>query len=280
MSYAATNGGAAINHIGGIMRRSALRVAGLLALGGLWFIPGVASASVYTDASGDNYGGPEVDINSVVITNDASNIYFTINLNPSASIGPSANHYANYEFGFQMGGGAGGQTLINGTFGTGNPAAGNPYGNAVGISTGENYFIGSFLAGPTYSGGAQLYSYNSVAGWNQVDATMPVNQVNTVTPSLSFSFPLSDLGLVGGSSFNFDVWTSFGSPQAAYDALDNVGTGSPNAPYNSGTTYDSATATGSTFASTIYTVTVPEPTTLGLLCLSGLALSIRRRSVK
>jgi hypothetical protein len=259
------------------MQRSGLRLAGLVALGSLWFIPGAANASVYNDASGDNYGGPEVDITSVSITNDASNIYLTVNLNPSASIGPSANHYANYEFGFQMGGGAGGQTQINGTYGTGNPAAGNPYGNAVGISTGENYFIGSFLAGSGYNGGAQLYSYNSGTGWNQVDATMPVNQVNTGSPSLSFAFPLSDLGLVGGSTFNFDVWTSFGSPQAAYDALDNVGTGSPNAPYNSGTTYDSATATGSTFASTTYTVTVPEPATLALLGLGSVALLVRRR---
>jgi len=252
----------------------------MLALGGLCSIPRLASATIYTDPLGDNYGGPEVDIASVNIFSDASNIYFTMNLNPAASIGPSANHYANYEFGFQMGSGAGGQTAINGTFGTGNPAAGNPYGNAVGISTGENFFIGAFLAGTSYSGGAQLYSYNSVAGWNQVDSTMPVTQVNTGSPSLSFAFPLADLGLSIGNTFKFDAWTSFGSPQAAYDALDNVGTGSANPPYNSGTTYDSATANGSTFASTSFTVTVPEPATLGLLCISGVALCARRRSVK
>jgi hypothetical protein len=258
------------------MRRSVARLTGFLALAaGLAFIPGVASATLYTDPLADNYGGPEVDINSVSVTNDASNIYFQINLNPAASIGPSANRYGNYEIGIQSG--PGGQTLINGTFGTA-PADGNPYGNAVGISTGENYFIGAFLAGTSFSGGAQLYSFNSGTGWSQVGSNATLNQTNTVTPELDFAFPLSALGLSGGSSFNFDVWTTFGSPQAAYDALDNVGTGSANAPYNAGTTYDSATATGSTFGSTSYTVTVPEPASLGLLCLSGLALGARRRS--
>src|SRR5208282_4128715 len=124
--------------------------------------------TTYTDATGDNYGGPEVDISSVVINNDANNITFQINLNPAANIGPTANYFANYEIGIQVNGGAGGQTAINGTYGTGNPAAGNPYGNAVGISSGENFFIGSFLGGPSYSGGAQLYSYSTVAGWAQI----------------------------------------------------------------------------------------------------------------
>src|ERR1035441_7925529 len=153
-----------------------------------------ASASVYTDATGDNYGGPEVDLASVVITNDASNITFQINMNPGADIG--TNHYGNYEMGIQVGGGAGGQTAINGTFGTGNPAAGNPYGNSVGISTGENLFIGSFLGNPgVYAGGAQLYSYSSVGGWSQVGSTAPSTEVYTGSPSSTFTFPLSALGL-------------------------------------------------------------------------------------
>jgi hypothetical protein len=37
-----------------------------------------ASAGIYTDATGDNNGGPEVDIASVEIVNDATNISFKI----------------------------------------------------------------------------------------------------------------------------------------------------------------------------------------------------------
>src|SRR5271154_7208966 len=140
-------------------KRSQIYVLSALATGFSLASASLATATVYTDAVGDNYGGPEVDIINVAVTNDASNITFQVNLNTSASIGPSANHYANYEVGIQENGGAGGQTLINGTYGTA-PGDGNPYGNAVGISTGENYFIGSFLDGSSYSGGAQLYSFD------------------------------------------------------------------------------------------------------------------------
>lgn len=257
------------------MSKPGFSVRALLALGSGLFLTAAASAETYTDALGDNYGGPEVDIASVVITNDASNIYFQINMNPAANL--ATNYYANYEIGFQMNGGAGGQTAINGTYGTGNPAAGNPYGNSVGISTGENYFIGSYLAGPTYSGGAQLYGYSATAGWNQIDSTMPATIVPTGAPSTSFAFPLGDLGLVNGSSFNFDVWTSFGSPQGAYDALSQSVLPPGAAPYSGGS-YDAATAPGSTFASQVYTVSVPEPASAAtILSLGTLALTKRRR---
>jgi hypothetical protein len=253
--------------------RNAIRSVLFLGAGLAFSLP--ASATTYTDALGDNYGGPEVDLASVSITNDATNIYFQINMNPAANL--VTNYFANYEIGFQMAGGAGGQTAINGTFGTGNGAAGNPYGNAVGISTGENFFIGSFLAGPTYSGGAQLYAYQGAGpGWQQVGATALATVTN---PSTSFAFPLSSLGLSPGSSFNFDVWTSFGSPQGAYDALDNS-TGTPDAggaPYSGGI-YDSATASGSTFSTTVYTVTaVPEPASFALCMLAALAVGRRSR---
>jgi PEP-CTERM motif len=237
-------------------------------------------AATYTDASGDTYGGPETDISSVAINNDANNITFQINLNPSANL--TANYFANYEVGIQMNGGVGGQTAINGTYGTGNPAAGNPYGNAVGISTGENFFIGSFLAGPSYSGGAQLYSYSSVSGWTQIGSTVTTVEVPTGAPSTSFTFSLASLGLTAGSSFNFDVWTTFGSPQGAYDALDNPNLPPGTAPYSGGS-YDSATAAGSLFSSTSFTVqAAPEPGTCALLGLGALGMMkcLRRRSAK
>ena len=259
-----------------VVGSAACLVLGIAAL----MVAAAAKADVYTDATADNYGGPEVDISNVVVTNDATNITFQINLNTAANIGPSAAHFANYEIGIQIPGHeANGQTLINGSFGTGT-GNGNPYGNAAGISTGENYWVGSFLDGTGFSGGADLYSFSTATGWTQVGARAPISEVYTGTPSTSFSFPLLGLGLNPGDTFKFDVWTSFGSPQGAYDALDNT-TGTPNsgglAPYSGGT-YDSATAPGSTLA--MYTVAaVPEPSSLVLATcgISLLGLDIRRR---
>jgi hypothetical protein len=249
----------------------------------VWTITaGSAKGATYTDALNDTNGGsgPSVDISNVVITNDASNITFKINLNSTANIGPTASYFGNYEVGIQVGGGAGGQTsIVGGLYGTGDPTVGNPYSNSIGISTGMNYFIGSFLDTPTSSGGATLLSYSSAAGWTQIVPASPpappattaeaITEVYTGTPSISFTFPLSAFGLTAGNTFKFDVWSSYGQPggQGAYDALDNTTLGTPPPggdatayrtpnsgaePWNGGT-YDSATAPGSTLAS--YTVT-------------------------
>jgi hypothetical protein len=242
-----------------------------------------AHATTYTDATGDNNGGPEVDIASVVVSNDASNITFQINMNSNANL--TTNHFANYEIGIQENGGGGGQTAINGTFGTGTTTAGNPYGNSVGISTGENFFIGSFLNdtidSPGFSGGAQLYQYSTSGGWTQVGSNAAITEVGTGSPSTTFSFPLSALGLnPNGSSFNFDVWTSFGSPQSAYDALDNPNNATaPGTPFSSPPAlYDSATATGSTFSTTVFTTSVtPEPASMLMIAAAAFPFISRRR---
>ncbi len=259
------------------MRRIRIPIGCLLLGPGLLLANAAFGQTTYTDALGDNYGGPEVDISSVVVSNDATNLNILMNLNSAASIGPTANHFGNYEFGIQENGGAGGQTAINGNFNLNDPTAGNPYGNAVGISTGENYFIGSFLAGATFSGGAQLYSYSTTGGWTQVGSNATLNQVNSGAPSLSFSFPLSALGLTVGSSFKFDAWTTFGSPQSAYDALDNNGEGPGPAPFSGGT-YDSATVPGSVLATYTVTAPVPEPTSMAIIGGAGLLMMRRRRA--
>ncbi len=193
-------------------------------------LSGSAWATTYTDTIGtDHFSGPEVDFANVVITNDASNITFQINMNPAADIGN--NRFGNYEFGIQIGNGAGGQTAINGSggsgpsFGLGDPTVGTPYGNAVGISTGMNFFIGSFLGdratNNTFDGGANVYQYSSTTGWAIVGALATATEVFTGAPSTTFSFPLSSFGLNPGDSFKFDTYSTFGSPQAAYDAVGN-----------------------------------------------------------
>ena len=181
--------------------------------------PGVAAAATYTDTLGDNWGPPEVDLGSAVVSDDMQNITFHLNLNPAADL--SANYYPNYEVGIRVRNGAGGQTAINRTFGTGDPAAGNPYGTPVGTSTGMNYFIGAFPDGPTYSGGAQLYHYDAAGGWTQIGTTAPITETPNGNPSLEVSFPLGDVGLCPGMDFQFDAWTTFRDDNSAYDSLAN-----------------------------------------------------------
>src|SRR6266550_6075510 len=103
-----------------------------------------AFASTFTDTTADNYGPAYVDIANVAVTNDASNISFQINLNPSANLTASdgSQIYGKYQIGLQTG--AGGSTALV-----------NPYGNAIGISSGMNYWLGGWAnnsATPPFSG--------------------------------------------------------------------------------------------------------------------------------
>ena len=157
--------------------------------------------------------------------------------------------------------------------------AGSP---TLGISTGETAVLndnaGTFGA-YTYGGGI----------WTQ-NAGGAVTGGGPTFNYVTMTVPLSSLGLSVGNSFNFDVVSTFtgwqnGSPQSAYGALDTATTPAETdgsyTPWNPtvATFYDSATATGSTFSSTIYTVAVPEPTTLALLSGGVILLLAQRRRV-
>ena len=107
---------------------------------------------------------------------------------------------------------------------------------------------------------------------------------------LTFTVPLSSLGLSVGSSFYFDVVSSYPNSvgQSAYGALDSVGgypaeTDDNYTPYNGTSAYDAATdASGTTFgtAASEYTVqAVPEPATSAMLGAGVLLLTgFRRRN--
>ena len=76
------------------------------------------------------------------------------------------------------------------------------------------------------------------------------------------------------------MWTSFGSPQSAYDALDNPNNPTaPGTPFSSPPTpYDSATATGSTFSTTIFTTSVtPEPGSMLMIAAAAGFAMLRKR---
>jgi hypothetical protein len=121
------------------MPRSRRSVSRLLFLAATVSLTGAASATTYTDTSTTTNtttdvaggAGAAADIASVVVTNDAFDLHVTINMNPGANL--TTNFYAAYEMGIQVGNGAGGQTAINNNFALGDPTAGNPFGNTVGI---------------------------------------------------------------------------------------------------------------------------------------------------
>lgn len=215
----------------------------------------LTQATTYTDATGDNYGPAYVDIASVDVTNDATNVTFTINLNPTANLlTPDGSQiYGKYLIGFQTG--SPGSTAIQ-----------NPYGNPIGISsgTGMDYWIGSWAdnsATEPFSGDAQLYRWNGsefalAAGIGTNEPFIPV-PVTLASTSTTIVVPIASLGLAPGASFSFDVWSTFGSPggQSAYDALGKpTQTTAPGAPWE-GTPYDSSTA-GAGGASTLLTYTL------------------------
>jgi hypothetical protein len=182
---------------------------------------GAAFARPYIDTVGEQAGtnNPEADITAVEVTRDLNNVNFQIKLNTDISIA----NYGNYLIGFQTG--PGGSTALN-----------NPWEKPIGISTGMNYWIGSWV---DFGGGAQIHSWDG-AGWTQLDALASA----LATDSTTITVPLSLLGLSSGSTFKFDVWSTYSSPggQSAYDALNNPQTTVPE-PWN-GVPYDSATAGG------------------------------------
>lgn len=227
-----------------------------------------AKAQVTYTGTGDALGSSPADgagISSVVVNNTASTISFTIN-----STQPMAS-YIFYAIELQ----------IIGQAGSGYTGFANPFGPAVGISSGENAVIDTFGTGATpetYSGSWTAHTSVSYAAGG------------TGTNFATIVVPLSSLGLTVGQSFYFDTVSTYTSqagsppgPQSAYGALDSHGYPAESddafTPYNGTSHYDSVTdPTGTTFGTpaTEYTVAaVPEPTTCALLGLGALVM-VRR----
>ena len=160
----------------------------------------------------------------------------------------------------------------------------NPWGEHIGISTGENALINTWGTGATAMTWAGSWGGAVGATWSG----------GNPTASATMTVPLSSLGLSVGDSFYFDVVSSYASPggQSAYGALDSVSgfpaeTDSSWMPWNGSSApnyYDSATdAGGTTFGTpaSMYTVVpVPEPTTLALLSGGVILLVVRRNRTR
>ena len=161
------------------------------------------SATVYNDAVGEAWENhAHLDIVSVEVTNDATNLMFTINLTGD----PITDNWGKYLVAIDSV--AAGDTASNG------------WGRPISMPSGMDYWIGSWVDS---GGGAETYSWNG-AVWNMDNATYnPPSDIGVpavTTDSVTLTTSLASLGLSGGGTFVFDVFTTAGGgTDSATDAL-------------------------------------------------------------
>jgi hypothetical protein len=233
------------------MRRELVLAAALLAPAAF---AAPSFATVYNDATNDLHNGAgggtdytgfqHLNISSVEVTNDATNVTFKITLAGDIA----ATNWGKYMVALDTK--SGGDTTSNG------------WTRPISMPSGMDYWVGSWVDQNPDSF-RQLWTYSG--SWSQTNQTA----VTRAQFSTTFTVALADLGLVDGSTFSFDVYSSGGGGgDSAVDAL------SRSTP--------SITDWGNPFSSTgtlpSYTVVIPEPATAGLALLGGLGLIGRRRS--
>jgi hypothetical protein len=227
-----------------------MRLLGMVALAGL---TQVAAAQVtYNDSSMDVFDNPpdapydHLDITSVVVNHDATNIYFTINVR-----GNSENRdWAKFCIGIDTGAPGG--------------DAGNGWGRNVNWNgQGIDFWIGSWVDG---GGGAEL---RGAPGWGLLAATYN----GDTTVGGSFNSPVTQrtlfvsrslIGMGGNGTFRFDVITTGGGADPGVDHLSNAAMATPGW----GTT---------SVAGDFLSYTIPSPGAMALLGLGGLIVGRSRR---
>lgn len=224
--------------------------AAVAVLGCVWF-PGTATAVVIPDSTGEEFSNnAHLDVSSVEVTDDASNLTFKINLAGD----PVATNWGKYMIGIDSA--PGGDTGTNG----------NGWGRPIRMSSGMDRWIGSWA---DFGTGQELYRFTGstwVRDRSSADATDPLPLPVVTNNSVSLTVPLALLGLSGGEEITFDVYTGGGGGgDSANDASSNPGQSTTNwpGPYDSGTNVST------------YTVAVPEPG--ALVGIAALALLSRRR---
>jgi hypothetical protein len=180
------------------------------ALGLASFLTPNSHAAVYNDASNDlgNNGLANLDITSVEVTNDSVNLIISVTTRSSAN-------WTKYLIWIDT------PTKANAA------ANSNGWGRPASMAAGEgaDFFVGSWV--DATPGNAQLWEFASTWGQHSTSPLTNLISGNTVT----FTIPLSTLGLSAGNVIKFDVATSSdggsdpGIDHASKQTQSNSGTG-------------------------------------------------------
>lgn len=202
-----------------------------------------AFAATFLDATGETIGPGILDIASVEVNNTATTLSFKINLAGN----PVTTDWGKYMIGIDSA--------------PGGDVVGNGWARPIGMASGLDYWVGSWV---DFGNGAEIRNWTGT--WNLQSATYNPNPdalaISKDASSVTLSFNFAGLGLIPGSTFAFDVYTSGGGGgDSAIDALGNPAQSIANwgDPYNSGANVATYTISA-----------VPEPTLGGLLAVSGL----------
>ena len=217
-----------------------------------------ARADTYNDSTADidagiSTGGGTLDIVSMEVTHNATDLMFTLTVNGNIT----TTDWGNFMIGLATGGA--GTTSSDGW---GRPIYLNSPGG------GMDYWIGAWVDG---GGGAQTWSYSGAA-WTGPTTLGSYTLTPGTQSTLEYTVALATLGLANGDTFYFDAYSSGGGgTDSAVDALSN-----PNVSITAwDQTYTSSAGTGLSS----YTVSaIPEPATMSLIGLGALSvLGLRRR---
>jgi hypothetical protein len=224
------------------------------------------TTSPYSDPAGDidgsfnTAGNGTLDILGMEVSNDATDITFTLTLNGNIS----TTDWGNFMVGISTGN-------------TASTNTGNGWARPIQLNSpvgGMDYWVGSWVNG---GGGSQLWTYGT--SWSGPAALAGFSLAAGATSTITYRMTLASLGLAVNDVFYFDAYSSgTGGSDSAVDALanPNVSITSWDQPYTSSTTGTGGVGLNS------YQV-VPEPTTYALLALGALGMAgyaARRRARK
>lgn len=228
----------------------------MMALAALLAAAGAASAAqTYNDATGDLFdnGFGHLDIRSVTLSNTATTLSITLNVNGNAS----ATNWGKYLFMFDINGNASGR-------------ADNPWGRN--INTGgrlNDAYIGSWV---DQNPDSFAQTWRDTGGWNQTNSVV-IDRSLAAIGTIKYTIALADLGMTAdGSTIYFDAMTTGGTGNngpvlgdPGVDHLSAAGLATPG--------WGNESVAGAYLAY----VLVPSPSSLAILGLGALATGRRRR---